>query len=151
MLKKLGRGLWNLLCDKRFLANSAIALVLGAANFWLLIHFVQQKGYNSFWTNLTLGLSWAIIWYPINKWILFRNRQSEIGSSARRSFAWWVTTFVLHQLAFNSAVGLIGLPIIAVKAVLTALGIAEYFLNYKLKEKFAFRYGHRAASGTAVE
>ena len=78
MLKRLTCWLWSLLHDKRFLANVGISLVLGAVNFWLLIHLVSQKGYNSFLTNLALGLSWAIIWYPINRFILFRSRSSEI-------------------------------------------------------------------------
>ena len=139
MLKRLVCWLWSLLHDKRFLANVGISLVLGAVNFWLLIHLVSQKGYNSFLTNLALGLSWAIIWYPINRFILFRSRSSEISSSARRSFIWWLTTFVLHQLAFNSAVGLIGLPLIAVKTVLSLVGLVEFVLNFWFKDKFAFR------------
>jgi len=104
----------------------------------MLVLVVSRTGYNSVYVNLVIDLSITAIWYPINRWLLFKKRHSAIAQSAKLSFAWWAMTFPLNQAIYAIVVWVAQVPYTWAKPALITVSLAEFFANYWFKCRKSF-------------
>lgn len=130
----------SLLLDKRWWLNVLIGIALWIASYRLLIIVVSDTGYNSVAVNVVIDVLMTIVWYPINRWLLFVDRNSSFAPSAGRSLAWWAVTFPLNQAIYALTVLVIHMPYTWAKPALVIIGLAEFFANYWFKDRKAFAH-----------
>jgi hypothetical protein len=124
--------------DRAWRLNVLIGILLWIISYQTLTIVVSQTGYNSFLVNLALSLTLTAIWYPINRWLLWGERDCQTATSAKRSIAWWLVTFPLNQGIFALVVLVLDVPYTVAKPALIGLGLAEFCVNYWYKKYFAF-------------
>ena len=102
-LRRLLAWLWGLRKDKRWVENTKISTALWILNFGLFYIGVTSFTSNTWLTNLVLSLSWDVVWYFINRFHLWKERDVTTGVSASYSAGAWLFFFVLNQKVAPSA------------------------------------------------
>ena len=88
--------------------------------------------------NLGLSLSWDVVWYFINRFYLWRDRQVATGSSTRHAALVWLLTFSINQSAFWLFVGQAGIDWYYAKPLLTCVSIVGAVGRYLYNDRRTF-------------
>ena len=137
-LRRLLAWLWGLRKDKRWVENTKISTALWILNFGLFYIGVTSFTSNTWLTNLVLSLSWDVVWYFINRFHLWKERDVTTGVSASYSAGAWLFFFVLNQSAFWLLVGHAEVDWYYAKPLLTVLSIAFGLTRYLYNDKVTF-------------
>lgn len=125
---------WGLWREERWIRNSQISITLWLLNFGLFYIGMKSFTSNTLLMNLSLSLSWDVVWYFINRFYLWRERKVSTGSSTGHAFLVWLLTFSVNQSAFLLFVGQAGVDWYYAKPLLTLVSIAGAVARYRYND-----------------
>lgn len=132
--------------DSRWWKNVAISGVVMGFNYTLMYYAISRLGYNGLAVNAVTSLLWDCVWYGINRFYLWKERETPHKHATQKSLLAWAVGFGINQACFGLMSGPAELSWLWAKIASQVVSALMATLRYAVNDKFIFCSKYKAAT-----